>query len=771
MVLITKDEGKRELPFDHDRFVRYVNGLGINDEEFVSKVVDIIMTYDKFPAREIPELIIKTALENVDIDSPEWTFVASRVMLTVLYKEASINRRTSRDRKYGDYLELVKLLVGKGIYSPELLEAYTEEELKVAGELIVPERDELFTYPGLRTLATRYLAVDGDKNVYELPQERWVTIALWLMKEEDKEHRMALVEEAYWALSNLYMTVATPTLSNSGKVHAQLSSCFIDTVEDDLRSIYDSNTDVATLSKHGGGIGVYLGKVRSRGSSIRGHKGVASGTIPWIRQLNNTAYSVDQLGVRRGAVAIYQDIWHKDIMAHLDLKLNNGDERERAHDIFPAVTIPDLFMETLEEKGDWYLFDPKEVYDVTGVKMEDLYDEEFGRGSFRDFYITCVKDPRIAKTKVPALDIYKRILRSMLETGTPFFFFRDTVNRANPNKHEGMIYCSNLCTEIAQNMSPTELVEEKVVKMDMGNGVDEDIIVTHKKPGDFVVCNLSSINLGRTMDDEEVLSRLIAIQVRMLDNVVDINEIPVPQASLNSKKYRAVGLGTFGWHHFLAKKGVLWESQQAVDLTDTIYEKIAYHTIKASADLAKEKGAYSMFEGSDWQNGDYFTRRGYFGGTDETVQEGSMTDKWKQLYKQIKEHGIRNGYLMAVAPNASTSVIAGSTASIDPIFKVKYYEEKKDARYPVVAPDLDHNTYNIFRKGAYQTDQRWSVEQNIARQRHIDQAISFNIYVPNTINVGILRDIHFQAWRGGVKTFYYLRSTGVEIEDCEWCES
>ena len=310
-------------------------------------------------------------------------------------------------------------------------------------------------------------------------------------------------------------------------------------------------------------------------------------------------------------------------------------------------------------------------------------------------------------------------------------------------------------------MSTTEFVTEEMTTED-----GEPLIVVKKKPGDLVVCNLSSINLGRAVT-HNVLEDLIPIQVRMLDNVIDINGLPVLQATHTSQRYRAVGLGTFGWHHLLALKGIEWESQEAVDFTDELYEKIAYLTIKTSADIAKEKGAYPLFEGSEWQTGDYFTKRGYF----ESVEDDDDNNKWKKLHKQISETGIRNGYLMAVAPNASTSLIAGSTATIDPIFKVFYNEEKKDAKYPVIAPDLDHNTYNVYRKGAYQTDHYWSVAQNIARQRHVDQAISFNMYVPKTINVGILRDLHFKAWRGGMKTFYYLRSTALEVEDCEWCES
>ncbi|WP_363550988.1 ribonucleoside-diphosphate reductase subunit alpha [Caldifermentibacillus hisashii] len=725
----------------------------IDTTEYKEKIFRSVEFKKNINSDQLTKLFITTALENVDEANRAWSYIAARFYLDQLYKKASKNRGYPAEQKYGDYYHLQKILVDKGIYSPKILEKYTKQEIMELAKIIEPERDFLFDYIGLHTLATRYLVTDHEKNTYELPQERWLTIALFLMQDEPKELRSVLVREAYWALSNLYMTVATPTLANAGLSYGQLSSCFIDTVEDSLIDIYNSNTDVARLSKSGGGIGVYIGKVRSRGSSIKGFKGASSGVIPWIKQLNNTAVSVDQLGRRKGAVAVYLDVWHADILSFLDLKLNNGDERQRAHDIFIGVCIPDLFMEQVEKRGDWYLFDPLEVEKVMGFRLEDFYDEKKGEGSFREKYFQCVENDALSKTKVPAIQIMIRMMKSQLETGTPFMFYRDEVNRKNPNKHAGMIYSSNLCTEIMQNMSPTVQYNETI---------DGDTIITYKKVGDMVVCNLSSVNLGKAVPDD-VLDRLIPIQVRMLDNVIDLNTIEVKQATVTNKKYRSIGLGTFGWHHLLALKGIHWESDEAVQLADQLYEKIAMLTIKASADLAKEKGAYPLFEGSDWQTGAYFQDRGYL--------TGDNAGKWNDIMLNVKKYGIRNGYLMAVAPNSSTSVIAGSTASIDPIFKPFYYEEKKDYKLPVVAPDLDHRTYDIYRRSAYIVDQRWSIKQNAARTRHIDQSISFNFYVPHTIKAQILLDLHLQAWKSGLKSTYYVRSTATDIEECEWCAS
>lgn len=690
--------------------------------------------------------MILEAVSYIDESAPFWTFVAARMLLIRIYAE----QRTRRGVEvYTDFANNVERLVEAGLYTDKLTTKYTREELQEAGSFIRRENDELFTYIGLKTFVDRYVAVDHSKNTVELPQERWLVIALTLMQDEAKENRLEYVKEAYWAMSNLYMTVATPTLANAGKTHGQLSSCFIDTVDDSLQGIYDSNTDVANLSKFGGGIGVYMGKVRARGSAIRGFKGASSGVLPWIKQLNNTAVSVDQLGQRQGAIAVYLDVWHRDIMTFLDLKLNNGDERLRAHDIFTGVCLPDIFMEAVDAREDWHLFDPHEVRVKMGYSLEDFYDEQRGEGSFREKYAECVANEDLSRQTVPAIDIMKRILRSQLETGTPFMFYRDEVNRANPNKHEGMIYSSNLCTEIAQNMSPTQFESVRL---------EDDVIVTRKKPGDFVVCNLSSINLGKAVP-ADILERLITVQVRMLDNVIDLNQIPVVQARRTNERYRGIGLGTFGWHHLLALEGIQWESDEAVELADKLYEKIAYLTIEASSNLAAEKGTYPMYEGSDWDTGEYFERRQY------------ESEQWQQLRARVKQQGMRNGYLMAVAPNSSTSVIAGSTASIDPIFQPFFYEEKKNYRLPVIAPDLDHNTYDVYRRSAYIVDQRWSVKQNAARQRHIDQAISFNMYVPNTIRASVLLDLHLRAWKSGMKSTYYTRSTATNIEECEWCHS
>lgn len=736
----------------------------------LDKIMDIF-SHDGKTEEILLEEVMHYALNKVAMDEPDWTYLAAHAYLIQLYEQAKVNRQLETINKTGSFYQLIATLTSKNIYSSDLLDTYSEKEINELEAQLDFTKDQLFTYIGLFLIADRYLAKDHAGLLYELPQERFMIIAMTLMKNEPKEKRLSYVKEAYWALSNLYMTVATPTLANAGKSHGQLSSCFIDTVEDSLDGIYLNNWDTARLSKDGGGVGIYFGKVRALGSDIKKFKGNSSGVIPWIRLINDTAVSVDQLGQRQGAIAVYLDVFHKDIMAgFLDLKTNNGDERRKAHDIFTGVSIPDLFMEKLLEVdengrsiGQWHAFCPYEVKKIMGWKdeagnalgLEDFYDEE-DKKYFTEKYEEAVNHPLLPRKTYRAMDIMSRIMVSQLETGTPYMFYRDEVNRKNANKHllgEGRtgIYCSNLCTEITQNMSETMITKEYI---------DEDgnqVII--RKPGDFVVCNLSSINLAKAIPTN-CLERLIPIQVRMLDNVIDLNTISVAQAQLTNKKYRAIGLGTFGWHHLLALKKIQWETMEAVNYADEIYEEIAYQTIKASMELAKEKGHYPSFENSEWQTGKYFELRNY------------TSTRWNELKESIRDNGIRNGYLMAIAPNSSTAKIGGSTDGIDPIYSVVYAEEKKNFKFKVTAPDLNYLTYNYYRRSRHELDQLWSIRQNAARQKHIDQGISFNIYVPHTIKARELLTIHLEAWKNKLKTTYYVRSTSQEqIDECEMCHS
>ncbi|HET7628296.1 MAG TPA: ribonucleoside-diphosphate reductase subunit alpha [Bacillales bacterium] len=695
--------------------------------------------HDRMEADEKRDLLIRTACEMTTAEEPDWQYAAARLHLKRLYAVAAAHR--GNEGGYGSLYALMEQLTAKGWYGTYLLEAYTREEVETLEAYMKPERDQLFHYAGVKTLSDRYLIKGLNGEVLELPQELFMGVAMHLaMREKDK---LGWAKQFYDVLSRLEVTVATPTLNTARKPEPQLSSCFIDTVEDDLWNLYNVNQSFAQVSKRGGGQGIYIGKVRSRGSDINGFKGVAGGVVPWIKNYNNTALAVDQLGVRRGAAAIYLDVWHADIFDFLNLKTNNGDDRMKAHDIFPGVCVPDLFMRTVKERGKWYLFDPHEVRKRMGFRLEDFYGK-----AFEENYTACVRHPALRKKEVEAIDIMKRLLASCFETGTPFLFFRDHVNHANPNKHRGMIYSSNLCTEICQNMSATTLEE---------TDHKGDRITMTMKSGDFVVCNLSSINLGSVRTKEDI-ERVVTCQIRMMDNVIDLNTYPVKQAEITNQNYRALGLGTSGYHQMLAQSGIAWESENHLRKADEWFEWINYCAVKASAELAEEKGAYPLFRGSEWETGEYFERRGY------------KDEKWQALRKKIKATGIRNAYLLAVAPTSSTSLIAGTTAGIDPVFRKFYIEEKKNALIPQTAPGLNEKT-TWYYKEAHLIDQHWSIRAAGVRQRHIDQSQSFNLYITPQITAKEMLGLIVSAWENGLKTVYYVRNQSLEVDECTSCSS
>ena len=559
------------------------------------------------------------------------------------------------------------------------------------------------------------------------------------------------MKKFYDMLSRMEVTMATPTLSNARKPYHQLSSCFIYTVPDSLEGIYRSVDNFAQVSKFGGGMGLYFGKVRAAGGSIRGFEGAAGGVIRWIRLVNDTAVAVDQLGVRQGAVAVYLDAWHKDLPEFLQLRTNNGDDRMKAHDVFPAVCYTDLFWKLAKENLDapWHLMCPHQIETVKGYCLEDYWGEEW-ETRYRD----CVADPRIQKRTVTVKELVRLILKSAVETGTPFTFNRDAVNRANPNGHKGMIYCSNLCTEIAQNMAPI-----KTVSTEISTEQGDPVVVTTTRPGEFVVCNLASLSLGNLpVTNKAYMSQVVATAVRALDNVIDLNFYPLPYAKLTNRKYRSIGLGVSGYHHMLAKAGIRWESEEHLAFADEVFETINKAAIAASSAIAAEKGSYAAFEGSDWQTGAYFTKRGY------------DSPEWRQLAATVAKQGMRNAYLLAVAPTSSTSILAGTTAGVDPVMKRFFLEEKKGSMLPRVAPELGPRTYWYY-KNAHQIDQSWSVRAAGVRGRHIDQAQSMNLYITNDYTLRQVLNLYLLAWEQGVKTIYYIRSKSLEVEECESCSS
>jgi len=555
---------------------------------------------------------------------------------------------------------------------------------------------------------------------------------------------------------------------------------------------------MALLSKFGGGIGWDWSQVRGMGSYIDGHKHAAGGIVPFLKIANDVAIAVDQLGTRKGAIAVYVEPWHVDIRDFLDLKKNSGEERRRAHDLFPALWLNDLFMQRVQEDGRWTLFDPYEVRELT-----DLYGEEFEKR-----YIELENGTdEITRETISAKGLWKEILRSYFETGNPFLTFKDAANRSNPNKHSGIIRSSNLCTEIFQNTTPNhykirltftdesvEVLEEdemvtvdngmtkpakKITALDSIKGKQIWMVDKEQTDGDTAVCNLASINLSK-INTKEDIERVVPIAIRMLDNVIDLNFYPLAKVKKTNEKTRAIGLGVMGEAQMLAESKIVWGSNEHLHKIDEVMESVSYYAILSSSDLALEKGKYAQYEGSEWSKG-IFPIDNANKEACKLVDRGGLfgyTHDWAKLKEKVKSDGIRNGYLMAVAPTSSISILTGTTQAIEPVYKRKWFEENLSGLIPVVAPNLSPDTWEYYTP-AYDLDQNVLIKAGAIRQKWIDQGQSLNIFITLDKASGkYLNQIYMNAWKFGLKSTYYLRSQSPEasndIEDrsqeCVGCQ-
>lgn len=789
MVRVVKRNGRVET-LDVSKIQKYtsaaIEGLdGVSQSELE---VDAKLQFrDMIPTEEIQRTLIKTAVDKIDIDRPNWTFVASRLFLYDIYHKSTGFTGYNHLREYFERGEKEgRIVLG-------LKEKYDLDDLN---DYIKPERDLQFTYLGIRTLYDRYLIKNRDGRPIELPQQLFMGVAMFLAQNEFDCQTWA--KKFYDILSKFEVMAATPTLSNARTPRHQLSSCYIGSTPDNIEGIFDGYKEMALLSKFGGGIGWDWSLVRGMGSYIDGHKHAAGGIVPFLKIANDVAIAVDQLGTRKGAIAVYVEPWHVDIKDFIDLKKNSGEERRRAHDLFPAVWLNDLFMQRVADDEMWTLFDPYEVPELT-----ELYGEEFEAR-----YVELENsDDNITREVISAKGLWKEILRSYFETGNPFLTFKDAANRANPNKHAGVIRSSNLCTEIFQNTAPNhyrirltfddgsvETYEEnemltvdtgmtkpakKVTAMDCLNGKQVWITDKEKIDGDTAVCNLASVNLGRVNTPEDI-ARVVPTAMRMLDNVIDLNFYPLAKVKKTNHKTRAVGLGVMGEAQMLAESGVHWGSSEHFEKVDELMEAVSYHAIRASSDLALEKGKYPLYEGSDWSKGilpidkaneeacKLVDRGGLFG----------YSFDWTALKEKVKTDGMRNGYLMAVAPTSSISILTGTTQAIEPVYKRKWFEENLSGLIPVVVPNLSPETWEYY-VPAYDLDQRVLIRAAAIRQKWIDQGQSLNIFITLDKASGkYLNDIYMDAWKFGLKSTYYLRSQSPEssndVEDrsmeCVGCQ-
>ncbi|MEO1953994.1 MAG: ribonucleoside-diphosphate reductase subunit alpha [Campylobacterales bacterium] len=785
---VIKRNGRIE-PLDITKIQKYTSEAvkGLENVSQSELEVDAHLHFrDGITSKEIQQTLIKTAVDKIDIDAPNWTFVASRLFLFDLYHQVNGYNGYSTLAKYFEKGEKEgRILTGlKDLYDLDELEKH-----------IKPERDLQFNYLGVKTLYDRYLIKDADGKAIELPQHMFMAISMFLAQREENRQEWAI--KFYDMISKFEVMLATPTLSNARTVRHQLSSCYIGSTPDNIEGIFDAYAEMAMLSKFGGGIGWDWTGVRSMGSYIDGHKNAAGGTVPFLKITNDIAIAVDQLGTRKGAIAVYLEPWHIDVNNFLDLKKNSGEERRRAHDLFPAMWLNDLFMQRVQEDAIWTLFDP---YDTR--ELATLYGEEFNK-RYEEFE----NDESIIKETIKAKDLWKKILTSYFETGSPFLCFKDNANRANPNNHTGVIRSSNLCTEIFQNTNPNhykikfifengesisyeenELVKvdsgvekpaKKVTALDSLGGMQIFVVEKEKINGDTAVCNLASVNLSRVNTQEDI-DRVVPIAIRCLDNVIDLNFYPVEKVKRTNMKTRSIGLGVMGESQMLAEHGILWGSQEHFDKIDEVMEAVSFNAISASSDLAKEKGVYSEFEGSKWSKGimpqDHATADVL-----NLVDRGGLFASaydWDALRAKVKNQGIRNGYLMAVAPTSSISILTGTTQAIEPVYKRKWYEENLSGLIPVVVPKLSPDTWAYYTP-AYDLDQTILVKAAAIRQKWIDQGQSLNIFITLDKASGrYLNEIYMLAWKLGLKSTYYLRSQSPEssndVEDrsmeCVGCQ-
>ena len=762
------DNGVRK-PLDFERLTDLVNascaGLEATEPNRVLKAT-LKDLYDGVPMEEVRKCVVLAARTLIEKD-PAYSYVTARLLLDALRFEALGEEATQAemDTKYAEYFPR---FVKHGIKIGLLNEALSQYDLGRLGAALKPERDLQFGYLGLQTLYDRYFLVDqyavhaNAGRRFELPQCFFMRVAMGLaLGEVDREARAI---EFYDVLSTFDFMSSTPTLFNSGTHRSQLSSCYLTTVSDDLDGIYEAIKENALLSKFAGGLGNDWTNVRAMGSHIKGTNGKSQGVVPFLKVVNDTAVAVNQGGKRKGAVCTYLETWHLDIEEFLELRKNTGDDRRRTHDMNTANWIPDLFMKRVIEGGDWTLFSPSDVpdlHDKWGRAFEEAYvrhEENAARGALKLY------------KKIPAVQLWRKMLSMLFETGHPWITFKDACNVRSPQQHVGTVHSSNLCTEITLNTSDTEIA----------------------------VCNLGSVNLlahmqevdGGWMLDQAKLKRTITTAMRMLDNVIDINYYAVTKARNSNLKHRPVGLGIMGFQDCLHLMRVPYASDAALAFADSSMEAVCHHAYWASTELSEERGRYASYKGSLWDRGilppDTLKllrdERGGYVDIDE-----SATLDWDALRERIAVHGMRNSNCVAIAPTATISNIIGVAASIEPEYQNIYVKSNLSGEFTVVNEQLvrdlkaldlwddvmvadlkyfDGSLARIDRipaemralyATAFEVDPAWIVEAGARRQKWIDQAQSLNIYMAGASGKR-LDDTYKLAWKRGLKTTYYLRT-------------
>ncbi len=762
-IIITLDNGERG-PLDTQRLQTVISEAceGLEDvsaEEIYQETLKNL--YPGVKMEDVRTSLVMTARTMVEKD-PNYSFVTARLLMDTIRAEAlgflGIAESATQSEMHYRYAATLKPYIEKGVelglISPHLL----DYDLGILGEALQADRDMQFTYLGLQTLYDRYF-IHSNETRFELPQVFYMRVAMGLAINEDNREERAI--EFYNLLSSFDYMVSTPQLFNSGTLRPQLSSCFLTTVPDDLHGIYSAIRDNAMLSKWAGGLGNDWTPVRALGAHIKGTNGRSQGIVPFLKVVNDTAVAVNQGGKRKGAVCAYLETWHLDIEEFLELRKNTGDERRRAHDMNTANWIPDLFMKRVFSDQDWTLFSPNnvpELHDLHGREFEEAYVEYERKAA--------VGGIEVYKT-IKAGDLWRKMISMLFETGHPWITFKDTCNVRSPQQHIGAIHSSNLCTEITLNTNKDEIA----------------------------VCNLGSVNLmnhvSETGLDQEKLKSTIKTAVRMLDNVIDINYYSVPQAKNSNLKHRPIGMGIMGFQDALYTQRIPYSSDQAVEFADVSMEVISYHAIKASSDLAEERGRYESYDGSLWDQGilpiDSLKLLQEERGGDYLDVNMEQSLDWDSLRARIKQTGMRNSNVLAIAPTATIANIIGVSQSIEPTYQNLYVKSNLSGEFTVVNPFLvrDLKEANLwdsvmvndlkYYEGsvqkidrvpddikhiyatAFEVEPRWLVDAASRRQKWIDQAQSVNLYVAGAS--GKKLDITYRmAWLRGLKTTYYLRA-------------
>lgn len=726
-----------------EKLVRACKGLEVSMVELESYIESIYQ--ENITTKKIQESLINQAVTMTSFEESDWTYAAGRLLMMETEREVFHKRGFS----YGEFYKTIKTLTENGIYDSRLQE-YTEEEINELEKAIDISRDMLYDYAGANMFTNRYL-LKFKGNIYELPQEVFMCIAMLLAINE--EDRVAVAKKFYNALSLKKISLATPILANLRIPKGNLSSCFITAMDDNIESIFYNIDTIAKISKSGGGVGLNISRIRAKDSMVNGYYNASGGVVPWVKIVNDTAVAVNQQGRRAGAVTAALDSWHLDIELFLELQTENGDQRGKAYDIYPQVVLSDLFMKRVEDNLEWTLVDPYEVRKKYGVELCELYGEKF-----EEIYDKLEKDDSLKLKKViKARELFKEIMKVQIETGMPYIFFKDRANLMNHNSHKGMIGNGNLCMESFSNFSPSKNFAEETAE---GNGIRT------VKLGEVHTCNLVSLNMAEIMREE--LESIVDTAVRMLDNTIDLTKTPTKESDKHNMQYRTIGVGTMGLADYLAREFMIYD--ESMNDIDELFEEIALYSIKSSALLAKDRGEYPMFKGSMWDRGLFFQQD-----KEWYIKNSKYANKWSEVFELVKKYGMRNGELTAIAPNTSTSLLMGATASVNPTFSRFYIEKNQKGAVPRVVKYLKDRAwfYPEFKNVNPQTYVKIMSRIGKWTTQGVSMELIFDLN--KDIRAKDIYDTLMTAWKNGCKSVYYIRTiqknTNImnEKEECESC--